>query len=590
MPGTDSARVAFNDTAKYGGARFWGTLWPFKRLINPRLPGSVTYEPVVDTPRSEAAGIAANDEVEYRILWRSAYNAAPTNIQVYINNASAKSKNDGISNDMVGGVPTDSDSNYNYTAYTMTADPVDLSTKSQRIRAWRVVSLQDQGPYSRTAHLLLQGVGYRQHLYMAPQTGRTGTATVRFIEDDYVPTASLEPLSQADFTGYDDNDFVPGPYVNTPPVLSEPSVTPTSGKSGQSYRFRVKYMDADGQRPYGAYVYIKTNDNAVPVKFAMLPESIMNPTTDHRAEYKAGVYYYFDTATLQGTALANGMRHYYFEFTDDWGKPVDVNDRISGETVNVVSKLVSGKWVPDGQWKDGPYITGPVPPTLTEGKVESADGTANSATQWKFSVKYTSANNNAPQVMKVFIGLLQPDAKTVLWDSGHDMPPTDPTDAVYTDGAYYNYVTRLPGKIFPDDSAKQYFYAYYAYDGVTWAEYRAATSTDPGSDAAALVRNLQLTDSGDGMTFGIPGGFALTGPIMGPLPVTLPVPAGEMSDAQLFKGGTIQTVDGLDQARGRSSLPDRRPEERLAGRSALRNDERRCYRPVPRAVSELCAA
>ena len=209
------------------------------------------------------------------------------------------------------------------------------------------------------------------------------------------------PKSQADLATYDDNDYCPGPYVNHAPVLSDYSVTPTTGKMGQTFRFRVKYTDADGQRPNSAYVYIQTGNGTTPQKCAMTPEIPINPTVDNRALFENGVYYTFDTGTLEGFAIQPGTRSYYFEFTDDWGRVTDVNDRIKGDTTKVTS---------DGQqWKQGPTINGPKAPTLTQAKVESADGTRNAATMWKFSVKYSDANNDPPSVLKLFIGQLQPD-------------------------------------------------------------------------------------------------------------------------------------------------------------------------------------
>ena len=74
------------------------------------------------TDRSEFAGVSANQEVEFRILWRQIDGARPNRIQVFINDANTRTKVPGISADVVGGVATDANANYGYTAHTMVAD------------------------------------------------------------------------------------------------------------------------------------------------------------------------------------------------------------------------------------------------------------------------------------------------------------------------------------------------------------------------------------------------------------------------------------------------------------------------------------
>lgn len=479
MPSADSQGIRY-DEKKYGYGRFFGTLDPFYRASNPVHPGTRVSGP--DASRAETSGATTKTDNVFRIIWRQIDNKPPVRIQVFINNASERS----------GTTP-----GHAYTAYTMS--PSDGQTKPYDYRkgVWYEYKTKlPTGPHT-----------YYFEAYDGEHTVRWPTRPDRIVydlpgqngyfSDWWVPTES-QP-SQRGQEGYFDNDYVPGPYVNNPPVLSDPSVTPGTGKTGQRFRYRVKYSDPDGQRVYSAYIYIQINDRGDVRKFSMLPETpFTDPSADHSAEYKAGVYYYLDTGTVGDLALEPGTRRYYFEFTDDWGRQGDVNDLVKGET----TRLPAG----DGNWRDGPIISANTPPTLSKGSVESQDGTANAGTLWTYRVTYRDLNNDAPTLIKVYIGLLQPDGKTIIWDDGRTMIPDDPSDTNYIDGRSYYYQTRLggvdavdPGQPTPDP--KQYYYAFEAFDGLNWATYRSSSADEQRSDAAGCMILHDLVPVGDGLHY-----------------------------------------------------------------------------------------
>ena len=206
-------------------------------------------------------------------------------------------------------------------------------------------------------------------------------------------------------------------------MLTEPTVTPGNGKEGQSFTYRVKYSDPDGQAPLSAHIFIETNSRGDVRMLDMRPETpFLDSTADHYQDYVNGVYYVLDTGTINDVALENGTRRFYFEFTDNWGPWNDHNDTITGE----LTRLPQGA----DNWLTGPVISGNHAPTLTKGSVTSQDGTANAATLWTFRTTYRDLDNDPQQPangtkiypnVTLYLGLLQPDGGTVIWDAGpHD--------------------------------------------------------------------------------------------------------------------------------------------------------------------------
>lgn len=464
-PWTDDLGVAYDDV-KYGEGRFFGTIAPFYRSSNPEHPGvRMTGDMAL---RAETCGATAKTENVFRILYKQIDNKPPIYIRVYINNAYQKSPND---------------AEHAYTAYTMYPRTDQTQPYNYRSGVWYEYKTK-LPPGSHTYYFQAYDGEHvvrfpvRPDRYPYDYAGEPGEYV-----DWWVPTSSL--ASERANPDYFDNDYFPGPFVNHPCVISDTSVTPGTGKEGQQFKYRAKYSDPDGQRVFSAMVHIEVNDRGDIRSFQMSPETpIMDPTADNSQLYKDGVYYVLDTATLRDFALEKGVRRYYFEFTDDWGRQHDVNDTVKGET----TRLPQG----DGNWISGPVISGNYAPTLAKGSVESQDGSANAATLWTYRVTYRDLNNDPPAMMKVFLGLLQPDGRTIVWDEGHAMLPDDPSDKVYSDGVAYYYQTRLgavdtvdPNQLQPEP--KQYFYAFEAYDGTDWATYKSSSVDEVRSNAAGCM-------------------------------------------------------------------------------------------------------
>ena len=387
------------------------------------------------------------------------------------------------------------------------------------------------------------------------------------------------------------------------------------------------YADPDGQRVYSAKLTIEINDRGDTRTFDMIPESpFADPTANHSQDYMNGVYYYLDTASIGDLVLEQGTRRYYMEFTDDWGRQFDVTDTVAGEA----TRLPAG----DGNWIDGPIVSANHAPTLANGSVQSQDGTSNAATLWTYNVTYRDLDNDPPALIKVYLGLLEPDGRTILWDTGHTMLQDDPTNTVYSNGISFSYQTRLGAIDLVDPSGtqpqpKQYLYAFEAYDGAAWATYNSSAVDEDRSNAAGcyVLQNLvplttdefairpiiaqrgTVNAAGNAVTpdspgdiikvwgvyqtenldqdptyttnyynsaavynpgdptvpliAGAPSGvlwiqYEAQSPIVGPLPINLPAPAGVIPDAQLYQNYSSNPTPILidDQKNGWISSDD----------------------------------
>jgi len=268
-------------------------------------------------------------------------------------------------------------------------------------------------------------------------------------------------------------NYLHGPYVNTPPVLTIPTgqgVSPASGTAGTKFTFKVVYKDADNQRPYKANLILQFRDGGTIANGGAVAHT-MQPVPGNTNTPAQGITYTCDVQYLpdQPNTLQPGQRAYYFEFIDDWGSPT--NEHIMGETVR------SDNTNPNNiaSWRQGPYINANNRPVLLNGSVTAADGTSNVATLWTYKVTYKSADNAPPAYVNVLIGQVDPVSGNIVWDSGHAMQPAD-SSTIYTAGKDYIFQTKLAGAQTP----LQYYYCFVASDGINVAQFDQVNS--PSAD------------------------------------------------------------------------------------------------------------
>lgn len=490
MPGLDGAESAGGkpyDDPYYGYGRFYGTLFPFRSAVNPMHPGARgTGDAAL---LAETSGSPSNEPNLFRIIYSQIDGLSPIAIKLWINDASEKT----------GSAAT----GHTYRSYTMQRSSKETNP-DYRAGVMYEYKLQGStvdlpaGPhtYYFTAddgiHIARWPVRPDEYIYTTADTSKSE----RHVWDFWVPTRNL--FSEHRNPDYIDNDYVPGPYVNHAPTITNPSVTPGTSKEGTHFLYKATYTDPDGQRLYSANITIQINDSGETRQFAMVPDPKyhLDPRADNSALYKSGMDIILDTATYQDFCLEEGSRSYYIEVVDDWGhQDFDDSKRI-GELVREPAGF--------DEWITGPIISGNDAPTLSNGRVESADGTSNSATVWTFKANYCDINNDPPALIKLFIGTLQPldktvanpssSARAILWDAGHPMLPAN-DDTIYSNGAEFTYQTRLGGPS-AGNPGIQYYYAFEAYDGHDYATYKSSSKETVRSDAAGCFI-MQDTESGN---------------------------------------------------------------------------------------------
>ncbi len=359
-----------------GGARYLGTIPAnmLKRAVNPLIPnqggpGQPAPSPV-NVLWSETAGGTSEQVWTFRVIYQG----------VQIDPA----QNPGKPNKLVG------------------KDPASII-----IKIWNTVDgtgtpiigvMEPEVPAAPTSSDYMTGVIYKYqtkltkgpHCFSFEASDGVHTAIFPRRPDEPHGSTGFDPILPADFGP--NNDVINAPYINTKPVLSLNSVTPTRGLDSSSYVYQVLYTDADGNKPNKAKLIIETNTGQI---------TTVNMARSGGTNYKGGVYYTYTAAAAAGTVLAQGVRHYYFEFTDDWGRVTDPNDMVVGETVTFPTNVDVNNV---DTWFAGPIIVANNPPTLKDPAATASNSLSMPDTQWTFRVTYSDIENQAPGFINLLLG------------------------------------------------------------------------------------------------------------------------------------------------------------------------------------------
>ncbi|NLC56424.1 MAG: hypothetical protein GX774_06275, partial [Armatimonadetes bacterium] len=265
-----------------------------------------------------------------------------------------------------------------------------------------------------------------------------------------------------------------GPKVlpNTPPVLSDWSVTPTKSGPGVACTYEVTYKDADGDAPTLLQVHILgSNGQEVAVR-DLLP---VNP--DDTA-YKTGVRYRVTTTAVNGP----DVYCFYLQARDKVATatfPTGVNPTDVAGTYAAYAAL-------------GPVIN--QAPALSDGTVSPTAGQG--TTNFIFDVTYTDPDGNNPAAVSfpsrlqqaaphglsspgVFLELTKPDKSVVLL-------PMTATGTTFDTGVVYRLQTALtdPNPMAQDGA---YRYRFLAWDGID-AAVQPTTGTVAGPTVSSTNR------------------------------------------------------------------------------------------------------
>lgn len=451
-PEVTIALEGFGHAKDTGIDGFVGTLKPYRRAVNPCV--STPWDPTGFrnwSLRMESSGATLGTTLNFRIKYYQRDNKPPREIRLLINNKPVK---------LIDSTKQLNPENGDFVSYSM--KPAQYTNDGR----YQAPPYNYESGVEYLVSLSGREIGAGPHTYFFLANDGVATAIFPARPDDWV--YGTFDLNDWDVPGYYpgsdlsvlsgmDNNYVPGPYVNNPVVLSDATVNPTTGTPGQKFVFRINYKDIDGpselisgdantkitsatdpqgQRPYRASVYLDTGTTADYGYGPGIIKADMVKEDPRDIDYTDGCWYVFDSASLDAATMAHGVRRHKFEFVDDWGRQSDPNDRIEGEIT---------KFPATGIWIEGPTATNNPKPRLRDGKVESTDGTTNSATLWKFGVNYFSLRDVAPNYVSVYVGEIQEDGKSIKWDSGHDMVKANPSDKTYSDGCQYIFQTQLKG-------------------------------------------------------------------------------------------------------------------------------------------------
>lgn len=449
-----------------GFGRFMGTLSPYKRAVNPVVPfqdSSSDYRHWAET-----SGGTDHDVYTFKVnYWHSA-GIAPSYVALYLKN----------------GWNGDDGQPYRYYVMLPTIENPTIAQYKAGVTYQCQLTLQQLGRgshcyYFEAADAQWTDVRYGRsaivdaHVCRYPRRPDTTEYRGDHFYDHELPNNWEDHSQNLPI----DNDFINGPWVNTKPELVDNSwsVTPSSGPSGTNFRFLITYKDADNQRPFRSDIIIQTDDAGTTWRgsmFRAMPSAgdPSVPADNLTRAYTDGVVYEWNTSSAPGLRLQVGLRYFRFEFTDNWGSPIETDDNVAGETVYAPQNGTS--------WAGSFILTGNTAPRLTNGEVKSADGTSNEVTTWNYKVTYSDADNQAPQYILVFLGRqTSPPSGPIVWDSAHAMEQVNVQDIVYNHGVQFFYSTRLSGN---STTPIKYYHCFVASDGVDTADYDATNSPSSG--------------------------------------------------------------------------------------------------------------
>ena len=199
-----------------------------------------------------------------------------------------------------------------------------------------VICQDSDSQYPSTLQIVLDGNTYNMSLFSGLPASATYvfTTTLNSGVHNYYYQGTDPYGASARFPS---SGTLSGPTVNSSPVLSSESVSPTYGIPSSSFTWSVNYVDADGNAPTTAQVNIDGTTYT------------MNLSSGVAAN---GTY------VITSSLRTAGVHTYYFVFSDGIGSSVryPTASTFSGPTVNTTPTLTSGSVSPAYAPNTTPFI------------------------------------------------------------------------------------------------------------------------------------------------------------------------------------------------------------------------------------------
>ncbi len=328
--------------------------------------------------------------------------------------------------------------------------------------------------------LFVDGVA---HATNATAEGNWTDGWTFYLEMTLAPGDHMFNFTASDSVLWNSTGDLPGPHVNTPPVLGDGGVLPANGSSTQSYMFWVEYRDGDNESasimeaivdgtPHSMTLLGDEGTANFSATVTYIYESTLSPG-DHTYNFTA-----FDGMEWAGSpdrpgpyvnhppeiagwmvtpAFGNASTVFNFSLSYNDAEtenatavrlyvdsiPFDVPYggfcQCTGGTrytlnitldlgIHAFNMTVFDGW--DWATNDGGTIKVDRPPIISDGTVEPVG--ANESVPFTFNVTYTDEDDDPPSWVHVHIG-----------NDSFAMSMAEPSDDNFTDGAVFTYVTLL---------------------------------------------------------------------------------------------------------------------------------------------------
>ncbi len=254
-------------------------------------------------------------------------------------------------------------------------------------------------------------------------------------------------------------------------VFDSDGVDPDSAEIGSSFEFRVKYTDADNEAPSSIQVRVdKNNDLSYVEGDGEYIDLVAVDGGD--TNYADGKLYHTDPNITLSTM---GDIKYTFTASDSLAAATGTPTGDATVAVTVANAAPVLDWTGEAN-----YTTDGVHPDSDYGGLT-----------FTFRVKYTDADNNAPNSVQVWVD--KNDVNGYEAGEKFNMTEVDPGDTTYTDGKLYTAAVAVP---YVADGTVSY--RFYAKDSLL-AE---ATSNTPvsGSNTVTVLNAITVCSSGCGYT------------------------------------------------------------------------------------------